>query len=188
MNRLFHKGSTSGENSLTFKQVEKLRYVLDKLEDKVLIELAIATGIRRADIVAIERKNIDFANNKLTFKQNKKRNYHTVYLPTEIMNLLKMFTEIYRSKYLFPSHIKNKNHLSSKTAYNILQRNLKKANLPQRPFHALRATCVKMCQRKGWTVNETAKLLDDKVSTVQQHYATPSDEEMKRIAQEKKLL
>jgi len=187
-NRLFHKGSTSGKKALTFKQIELLRGVITKLEDKVLLELAIATGMRRKDIVSIETKNIDFDNRKITFFQNKKRKMHTVYVSQDLINLIKMHISIHKQKWLFPSVFANSTHMSSRTAYNILQRNLQKAELPQRPFHALRATCVKMCQKMGWSAEQTAELLDDQVQTIQQHYSTPSDEEMKKLAEERKIL
>lgn len=189
MNKLFHKGTTSGKNSLTSKQIEQLRLVLDKLEHKVLIELAIATGMRRSDIVAVETKNIDFDNRKITFYQHKKRNMHTVYVSQELINLISMWVGIHKNKWIFPSHYKKRNtHLSSRAAYNILQRALDHAELPQRPFHALRATCVKMCQRAGWSAEQTAELLDDRVSTIQLHYSTPSDEEMKKLAEDRKII
>jgi integrase len=113
---------------------------------------------------------------------------HTVYISQDLMNLIKMYIDINKEKWLFPSVFANSTHMSSRTAYNILQRNLKKANLPQRPFHALRATCVKMCQRARWSAEQTAEHLDDQVRTIQQHYSTPSDEEMKKIAEERKIL
>ena len=92
-----------------------------------------------------------------------------------------------KSPYLFYSK-DNKGHIASKTAYNILQRYLKIAGIEPVPFHALRATCIKLCERRGWTAEQTAKHTGDTVRVIQEHYLTPSVEEMKEIAQDKAIL
>lgn len=63
-----------------------------------------------------------------------------------------------RTRWLFPSmHDSGKKHIADKTAYNVLAFYLDKAGLPSRPFHSLRATCIKLCQRKGWTIEQVMK-------------------------------
>lgn len=180
--------TTAGEKALRPTQVELLLSVIDELKDLSLIKLAVAGGIRREDIIKILTKDVNFKENSVTFYQKKKKHTHTVFLPKSVMNTLAMSMKIHKkTPYLFPSKRKNK-HISSKTAYNILQRYLKRADLNQRPFHALRATCYKLCQKKGWPVEQCAKHLDDTIRVAQQHYATPSPEEMKETAQSKEVL
>jgi integrase len=180
---------TSGQKALTEGQVEKILSFITNLEDLALIKLAICTGIRRKDIVSIKKKDVDFENNTITFYEHKKKRTKTVPLNLNLATTLKMWIEVSKSDWLFPTRfIEKKQHMSSRTAYNILRRNTRKASLPDIPFHALRATCVKLCQRKGWTPEQTAELLGDRISTIQKHYSTPSFEEMKEVANNKAIL
>jgi integrase len=71
---------------------------------------------------------------------------------------------------------------SGRTAYNILQHYCVAAGIPIRPFHALRATCIKFCQAAGWTPEQTAKHVDDRISTIQEHYLVPSMADMRELA------
>lgn len=188
--KLFHKGSTSGENALTKTQVETLLTKVTNLRDLALLKLAINGGIRRDDIIGIRRKNIDFNTNEIKYYEHKKKRIYSTYVSNDTLNTLKMWINMSKkSEWLFPSvYKKSKKHISGKTAYNILNRNLEKAGLPQRPFHALRSTCVKLCKSKGWTASQTAKHIGDTVRTVEEHYATPSEEEMKNLSKDNPLI
>lgn len=180
---------TSGQKALTEGQVEKLLEYITDLEELALIKLAISTGIRRKDISQIKSKDVNFETNTITFYENKKKRTKTVPLNPNLATTLKMWLGVNKSEWLFPSRFsKNKSHMSSRTAYNILRKNTRRAGLPDIPFHALRATCVKLCQRKGWTPEQTAELLGDRISTIQKHYSTPSFEEMKEVAFNKSIL
>lgn len=179
--------TTSGEKSLTRKQVKELLAVVNVLEDKALLELAISGGLRRSDIVAINSKDVDFENSCITFYEKKKSKFHTVFLPERVMNTIEMSMNANGSRFLFPSN-REDSHISSRTAYNKLQMYLKKAKIKSIPFHALRSTCIKLCQIEGWSETKTAKHVDDTVRTIQNHYTTPSVEEMKETAREKPIL
>lgn len=178
----------SGEKSLTSHQVNKLLEYITDLQELALIQLAITTGIRREDIVKIKTNDVNIESGTVTFYEQKKRRTKIVPLNPKTKNTLTMWIKINKSPYLFPSRHKNKTHISGKTAYNILQNCLEKANLKSRPFHALRATTVKLCQRAGWNVEQTAELLGDRISTIQQHYATPTPSEMSEVVNEKPLI
>lgn len=75
-----------------------------------------------------------------------------------------------------------------RTAHYRLQRLCIKAGIPKRPFHALRATCIKFCQAAGWSVEATAKHVGDTILVIQEHYTTPSQSEMKEFAQGKPII
>lgn len=182
----------TGEHSLS---VEEAKQILRKCEDfteKMLLKVAMYTGIRRSDIAQLSWKNIDFNDRSITYYESKKDKTRTIYVSEELINELKQLRSIHKEEYyLFPGRVDKKygkGHISSKTAYNILQRNLETAGLTRRPFHSLRATCVKLCQANGWSVEQTAKHIGDTVRVVQEHYATPSVSEMKELSQEKQIL
>lgn len=178
----------SGEKALTHKQVEQLFEHITELQDLVLIKLAVDVGLRRADIVAIKRRDVDLSRETVTFYETKKKRTKTVPISKSTVRSLTMWLNINKSDWLFPARFKDsKGHLSSRSAYNILRKYTQSAKLPNIPFHALRATCVKLHQVAGWTPEQTAKLIGDKVSTVQQHYSVPSDEEMLEITKTKPM-
>ena len=65
---------------------------------------------------------------------------------------------------------------------------LDRAGLPRRPIHARRATCIKLCQGRGWSAEQTAELVGDEVKTIQEHYLTPSVEEMRAVMEDKPVI
>lgn len=178
----------SGEKSLTPFQVNELFEHITDLQELALIQLAVTVGIRREDIVKIKTNDVNIESGMVTFYEQKKRRTKTVPLNLKARNTLTMWIKINKSPYLFPSRHKNKMHISGKTAYNILQKCLERVKLDPRPFHALRATTVKLCQKAGWSVEQTAELLGDRISTIQQHYATPTPSEMNEVVNEKPLI
>lgn len=188
---VFRKGNyTSGEKALTEAQIKKLFDYITNFEDLVLIEVAVNLGLRRGDVVAIKIKNINTERKTLSYFEQKKQCIRTVPVPQQLIKNIQMLIKINKTKksnYLFPARY-GTGHLSSKQAYNIFQMYLKKAELPPTPFHALRATCVKLYQKRGWTEAETAKLLGDSIRIIHEHYQTPSDEELAEAMETKPLL
>jgi integrase len=95
------------------------------------------------------------------------------------------------SEWLFPSPFKSSRftnaHVSSRHAYDILNDQLDVIKIPRRPFHSLRATCYKMCQKAGWEVRKACELLGDTQRVAEEHYNAPSTGDMKEIANEKPL-
>ena len=188
-NKLNAKATTSGENALSDKEVELLYKSLTDLRDVVLIKLAIATGIRRKDIVNIQRQDIE--SNKITFFERKKNALHSVPISDELYNTIQMYIKLSRnSKWLFPSpkmgKFKNK-HLHDRQCWDILNEALTEIGLSKRPFHSLRATCVKRAQRKGWSIEEVMKLTNDSFATIKLHYDTPTQQEMTDAVKNKPL-
>ena len=176
---------TTGEKSLTKKEYDKLISVVDNLEDETLLKLAISTGIRREDIVKIKIADIIEENDqtKLNFYESKKRRIWTVPLSPEIVLLIKK---------LVNSRGKLQSDLlitySGRTAHRRLQKYCEKAGIPQRPFHALRATCIKFCQTAGWSAEQVSRLTGDTIAVIQIHYSTPSTTEMQEVVNNKPII
>ena len=204
-NKFIKSRYTTGEKALTRTEYNKLISVIDKLEDEVFIKLAISCGIRREDIghgtitrkrrekgkvvetfkrtTGIKISDIDFDEKRLTFFEGKKNRNHTVPLSNDVIILIKK---------LINSRGKNQHEylitFSGRTAHRKLQEYCDKAGIPRRPVHSLRGSCVKFCQAMGWSPEQVAKLIDDSIAVVQQHYATPSQSEMNEVAQEKQII
>ena len=171
----------SGEKALTRAEYEKILSVCDTFEDELFIRLAVATGLRREDFVNIRIKDIDLSNRLLLFNERKKKRIRSIPLSKDLCSLIEKYVKIIpkEQERLFP--------FSSRTAYNRLQELCKKAGVAPRPFHALRATCMKFCQHAGWTLEQTAALVGDTIEVVQEHYLTPSFDEMREVVEEKKI-
>lgn len=183
---------TSGEKAFTKKEYEKLLAVCNTLEEEVLLKMAVALGIRRDDIARVLISNINFNENKLTFLESKKSGrdkvtkeidrprYHMVPIGPDLSQLLRKYVSTLPKKqeFLFTW---GESKWGDRTAWRRLQILCERAGIPKRPFHALRATCIKFKQSEGWPVEATAKLVDDTIRVVQEHYSTPSDAEMAEL-------
>lgn len=172
----------TGKDALSRVEYEKLISKIDNYEDLLLIKLAVAGGFRRDDIVNIEIKNINFLECKISFFEKKKSAIHTVWLANSLMIEIERFcgTLPKNQEFLF--------NFNDKTAYNRFQKYCVKAEIRKRPFHALRATCIKFCQLADWSIEKTAAHVNDTVSVIQNHYSVPSDQERKEEAQRKPIV
>ena len=171
----------SGEKALSKKEYEKLISVIDNLGDELLVKMAVTTALRREDLCNIKISNIDLDNGVLTFHESKKNVDRPIYLNPDVMLLIKKYLKTQNKRdNLFP--------FSGRTAYRHLNHWCRIAGIPERPFHALRATCVKFCQAAGWKPEEVAKLTGDTIRVIQEHYATPSDGDMRQAVQGKAII
>ena len=137
----------------------------------------------------IELGNVDTERGLIRFWERKKKRFWKAWIGGETLDILRIYIDTLpkRSRWLFPSPLGVKKPISSRTAYNVLQRNLKRAGLRLRPFHALRATCIKLLQKRGWTIEQVMEQTGDSFRTIKEHYETPSDDEMAESAKEKSI-
>lgn len=171
----------SGEKSLSKKEYEKLISVVDNIEDELLIKMAVTTGLRREDLCGVKINNINLVDGILNFHEMKKNLDRSIYLNPEIVQLIKKFlkTQSKREK-LFS--------FTGRTAYRHLNHWCVIAEIPERPFHSLRATCIKFSQDAGWTTSMTSKLTGDSIRVIEEHYMTPSDGEMRDAIRGKPII
>lgn len=173
---------TSGQKALTQKEYAKLIETIDNLEDELLIKFAITTGLRREDLCNIQISNIDLVERTLTYHESKKHRDRTIHLSESIILLIKKY---YKT---IPQPQKKLFKFTGRTAYNHLNYWCKIAGIDERPFHALRATCVKFCQRAGWSAEQVSQLTGDTIAVIQQHYATPTNDEMRNVINNKQII
>jgi len=174
----------SGEKALTHAEWEKLQGAIDNLEDELLIKMAITTGLRREDLVSIRIGNISLPDASLTFHESKKGVDRTISLSPEIVQLIRKYVATWNRKVIRTRLFEFK----GRTAWNKLDRACRKAGIAPRPFHALRATCIKFCQAAGWTPEQVSKLTGDSFRVIQEHYMTPSEGEMKEVTQKRSII
>lgn len=172
---------TTGQKALTESDLQKILDAVDCLEDELLIKLAVATGIRREDLMSIRIANINLEDETLTFHESKKNRDRTIPISPSLVQLMKKFYKTIEKRELLFS-------ISGRTAYRRLNRLCRIAGIPERPFHALRATCIKLAQARGWKMEQVASLTGDAIRTIEEHYATPSADEMAATTREKPII
>lgn len=177
MNENFQKQRyKTGQKALTRKEYEKLLSVCDYLEDRVFLMVAVSLGLRRSDIVRIKIDNIDFQNHKLKYLEKKKHDrIREVPMGPKLEQEIKLLINT------IPKNQKTLFSFKDRQAYNRFQTLCQRAEIPNRPFHALRATCIKLCQAQGWTIEQTAELVGDSTKVIQEHYTTPSWSELTEV-------
>jgi len=151
------------------------------IEDEVLLKLAVATGIRRGDITAIKIINVELEHGSITYYEKKKKRMRTVFISSPLNQLIGKFLKTIPKRELLFS-------FKDRQAYNRLNNLCVIAGIPKRPFHALRATCVKFAQRAGWSPEQVSELTGDTIKVIQMHYATPTIQEMAEVSKERPII
>ena len=178
----------TGRDALTAGQIQRLLSSFDSISEKALIHLVVATGLRRIDAVCLKRNDFNPIKGELIYYEHKKRRTRKITIPSlDAIQSLKMhLTSCRKSEWLFPSPLNGNQykdkHISDRHAYDVFNEHLDLIKVPRRPFHSLRATCIKLCEVAGWKPEETAELVGDTVRVIQEHYQTPSEEQMSEKA------
>lgn len=184
----------AGELALLPSEVPRLLESTVRSDDRALLALAISTGIRREDLVAIERAGVEVGGRgaAISYYESKKGRTRLVWVSGEAFVLLRSQLAALRgvrTRWVFPSRRGGgRGHLSGRAAWDVLDRSLRAASLAPRPFHSLRATCVKVAQARGWTAEQIASLTGDSVAVIQQHYSVPSRDEMRQVVQDRPII
>ena len=182
----------TGRDALTSREVEKLLESFDSIQEKAFIQLAISCGLRRNDVVCITKNDFNPSTGELTYFEHKKNRTRKIKIPsTSTIHTLRLhLTSCKKSKWLFPSpkNTKVDSHVSDRHIYDVFNEHLDMIKIKRRPFHALRATCIKLCEQAGWKDTETAELTGDTVRVIQEHYKTPSQSQMEELAETKQIL
>lgn len=173
----------TGEHALTEKEYQKLLRACGNQEDRVMILLAVALGLRRSDIVRIRWSDVDLDRAEISYRERKKGDrIRTVPIGSRLVQELLI---------LRASQPKNQERILSfrdRQAYNRFQHVCEIAGIPRRPFHALRATAIKRMQAAGWPPEAVAEIVGDSIRTIQEHYLTPSRAELAEAAREKEVI
>ncbi len=110
--------------ALTPAEVQLLLSRVTRLEDEALLRLAMATGMRREDAVAVKLQDVDLPAGLVRFWEAKKQRPWKAWVGGETARVLAVHIDKLPrgTPWLFPSPWDPKHHLSSRQAYNILQK------------------------------------------------------------------
>jgi integrase len=160
-----------------------------------MIKLGVFYGFRRDDMRLLEVNNIDFKNNQIMFRDEKKDEIRVLPMSEDIALVLKKHINTLpkNAKYLFPARKKASVCIGSVTLYRLFQEVLNDAEIPApvgrtgRPFHALRGTCVKTWKAKGMEPAQIAVIIGDTMETMMKHYETATTSEVANTIKRLKL-
>jgi len=189
MGRKTGKTYTSGEYALNIDEITRLLNTFDNIHEKAIIALDIVTGLRRLDVVSLERTNYVPTEATLKFYEHKKDAYRSIFIPSKtVIDILnEHLLESIESKWLFPSPIKIDSHISSRHVYDVFNEHLELAGLERRPFHSLRATCFQLAKASDWDMMFGSSLLGIGLQIAEEHYDAPSVGDMQAEARNKPL-
>jgi integrase len=180
----YDKGNTSGEKAYTQKEIRLFRENYADMRQKVIVELLLDTGMRRADLARLQWDWFNLEEGYVVFPEKKKGNApHKAFIRPQTTQLLRMFQGHRQTNktYVFDGSCKKKygrGHRSGRSLYNDVKELCKKSGVEPRGIHAMRATAVKTMQKRGWPASVAAKQINDNLETVQKYYAVPSEAEM----------
>jgi len=151
-------------NSLNIEEQESLLKACPSFEDEVLFSLALYGALRRADVAGIETANIDLKAKTLKFWEQKKRRYWTIPIHDNLLHSLEKYLNLRKGqRYLF--------NFCDKTAYNKLQRALKRAGITKLiSFHDLRRSFVKTAKKRGISRGAVAQITGDSIRVIERYY------------------
>ena len=183
---------TSGEKALTRKEYEKLLAVINTHEDELFLKMAITTGLRREDLANVKIANINLDDKMLTFHESKKSKDRPIPLTEEVVLLISRFlnTTGKREKLFSCSgtqfYRRFNGYKNKKSIY--VQGYFEKAGIANRPIHAFRATAIKWMQQAGYSDPQIMAITGDTLAVIQQHYMTPSMDELREVVKVKAII
>jgi integrase len=177
-----------GEKALTRSEYEKLISVITDPQDELLIKMAVATGLRREDLCDIETNNINLKDKTLMFYEAKKKKWRSIDLPDSVITIIEKFYNTLDIKEQEQDKTKKLFDFCGRTAYRHLNHWCSVASIPERPFHSLRATCIKFAHNAGWTDEQISRLTGDKIATIQEQYKMPGVDEMREVVRLKPIV
>lgn len=152
-------------------------------EDRVMIMLAVALGLRRSDVVRVRWSDIDLDRGELRYREKKKGDrIRSVAIGPRLVQELRILRAAQ------PRGQREVLSIGDRQAYNRFARVCEIAGVPGRPFHALRATAIKRMQAAGWSPEQVAEVVGDSIRTIQSHYLVPSRAEMADLARDREIV
>lgn len=183
---------TSGEKALTRKEYDKLLAVIDTHEDELFLKMAVTTGLRREDLANVKTNNIDTTEALLTFHESKKNRDRPIPLTDDICLLITKFLKtIPKREKLFScsgtqfyrrfNGYKDKDKKYHPGYFEL-------AGIANRPIHAFRATAIKFMNESDFSDPQIMAITGDTLQVIQQHYLTPSMDELRNAVKGKKII
>ena len=124
------------------------------IRDTAIIEVLMATGCRRSELIELKWQHIDFYNKEITIVRPKTRNFNSVKVSSRVINSLtalkRISGKLVESEYVFRGSTKKGKKISKTALNSVIKKWVKKANInPKITTHSFRHTFVTTCLKKG---------------------------------------
>jgi len=158
----------------TRAQVRSLLSAARTLEERLVVGLLAGTGMRVSELAGLRVEDVDFETGTIRVfgKGGKER---VVFIPQDLLPLLRQRVSQVGSGYLFPSPMDPSRHVSYVTLERVVARVAKRAGVRVTP-HALRHFFATLMLESGLNIREVQELLGhSSLSTTQVYtHVTPS--------------
>ena len=174
---------------LTDKEIAIIQKHIKNTDMELLISLALATGLRQGELLALTWGDIDFKNKTLNVNKSVKevyiyedeshkhietifqspktlQSFRTIDIPEAIMDMLKSSNA--QTGLIF--HDENGKPLRSKNVSYKWSKILSDCNIPHRKFHAIRHTYASVLLKRGADVESVAELMGHTAVSITQIY------------------
>jgi integrase/recombinase XerD len=147
---------------LTKNEINEMIDKTTNIKHKILIELLYSSGLRVGEAIKLKIENIYFNDNFLLVKQGKGKKDRYVITSKRFIRDATKYLENRKDNnpYMFISDNNKENHITIRTAEEVVRKAAKKANIRRRVFpHALRSTFATHLYQNGVDVFSIQKLL-----------------------------
>jgi integrase/recombinase XerD len=179
-----------GQFTYTKKEINRLLAAADTIRDRLIITLLIYGGLRREEVVSIQRGDVDRSRKRVRI-HGKGNKYRLIPLRDDTIQLIDFHLKILprkfkRSPWLFPATNKKDAHLCAHRVNIILQRTGKAAGLknPNPKLknvnpHSLRHTFARILKKKKVEIAAIKEVMGHKdIRTTMESYGLPSIKEV----------
>lgn len=181
-----------GQFTYTKKEINRLLAAADTIRDRLIITLLIYGGLRREEVVSIQRGDIDRARKRVRI-HGKGNKYRMVYLRDDMIQTIDFHIKTLprkfkRSPWLFPATNKKDAHLCAHRVNMILKKTGKAAGLknPNPKLktinpHSLRHTFARILKKKKVELSAIKEVMGHKdIRTTMDSYGLPSVKEIQK--------
>ena len=158
----FQKREQKIKEILSKEEIVKLIEVTDNIKHKLIISLLYSSGIRISELIKIKLNDIDLKNKTLLVKQGKGKKDRYVIASKKFIKDAMQYLESRKDNnpYMFISDHNKEQHITIRTAEEIVKKSAKSANIRRRVFpHALRSTFATHLYQNGVDAFSLQKLL-----------------------------
>lgn len=164
---------------MTIEEAKKFLKHINKVKNEPArhpIRILIFTGLRRSEVLGIERSDVDL--DKMTFKavNIKSRDKHKTKrgFPKQIWSDFRFFLEKSNSKY--PFKVYEENYFSS-----LVKKYMREMGLPDFHTHSLRHTFITLSIENGSSIRSAQKFVDHRSIQTTESYSHDVSEEIPKI-------
>ena len=172
-----------GDKYLTKDEISRLLVRIDNRRDKLLIQLGLSLGCRVSEVVNIKLKHI--VSDRIRIWDEKKDEYRDCVIDAGTRKLL---DDYLGNDWTAKKHFRHQVfYFSTKTANRIFKKWCSETKLPgeKAHFHTLRHTYIIQSLDAGVPINHIVEQTGNTISTIMQHYGTPSIDSRKDMMQDR---